>query len=81
MTEHEHDMMVDLLVGFINDPPDNEFQRGVLVGVLIIGKEVLGINNPIWEGAYEFSAGAPRKKSKTSTRRTKVSKQVRSGRQ
>lgn len=33
-----------ILEGFINDPPDTDYQQGFLAAVIVIGHEIMGIS-------------------------------------
>lgn len=39
------DVAMKILDSFINDPPDTEFQRGYLSGILVFANEVLCVPN------------------------------------
>jgi len=45
--------MCKILRGFVDDPPDTEFQEGFLAGMLVFANEVLGIrfDDPLWQEA------------------------------
>lgn len=49
----EEEVMRAILAGFVNDPPDTEFQEGYLSAMLTFANEVMGIPNtdPLWAQA------------------------------
>lgn len=49
------DVMHSLLRGFVDDPPDNDFQRGYLEGLVVFAHEGLGMG--LEDIAFERASG------------------------
>jgi hypothetical protein len=53
VSEHIEAMMRKCLASFVTNPPDTDFQKGYVAGMLVFANEVLGIprNDPTWADA------------------------------
>lgn len=51
------EVMRSLLRGFIDNPPDNEFQRGYLEGLVVFAHDGLGmrLEDSVWRQASEIA--------------------------
>lgn len=49
-----------MLEGFVNDPPDTDYQQGFLAAVIVIGHEIMGIgfDEPVMADANALVAGS-----------------------